>query len=172
MCGGLALAAGDRAFSWNAGRLFTYAVLGAIAGQLGRFVPGPAWLPKVLSGVLLVIFAARLAGFLELPHLKLPRFVQSFAKRGGFFFGLATGLLPCGLTWTALALPVAGDGPLQGALVMLAFGVGTLPALAAVGSLRRLTADRPWLRIAMAALVLVAGATSIWIRQPATPSCH
>ena len=41
------------------------------------------------------------------------------------------GLLPCGLVYTMLAVAVAAGGPAQGALLMLGFGLGTLPAMLA-----------------------------------------
>jgi hypothetical protein len=47
--------------------------------------------------------------------------------------GLALGLLPCGLSWTVF-LGAAGTGSLpEGLLVALAFGLGTVPALLAIG---------------------------------------
>lgn len=46
--------------------------------------------------------------------------------------GLVTGLLPCGLSWSALLLAVAA-GPAAGAAGMFAFGLATVPVLAAVG---------------------------------------
>lgn len=51
---------------------------------------------------------------------------------GAFAAGLATGLLPCGWSWGALAL-AATVPPLEAGLGMLLFGLGTAPALVAVG---------------------------------------
>jgi len=48
--------------------------------------------------------------------------------------GLALGLLPCGLSWTVF-LGAAGTGSLpEGLLLALAFGLGTTPALVAIGA--------------------------------------
>ena len=44
-------------------------------------------------------------------------------------FGGLTGLIPCGLVYSALAIPVAAGDPLTGALAMVAFGLGTVPLL-------------------------------------------
>ncbi|MFN7147595.1 MAG: sulfite exporter TauE/SafE family protein, partial [Myxococcota bacterium] len=100
--------------------------------------------------------------------------------RGGplahFGFGVVSGLLPCGLVWSALALAVAAGTPLLGAAGMAAFFAGTLPALAVASvALRRLTTARPWTRTVMAAAVLAAGLGSIGARAQATPeapTCH
>lgn len=80
--------------------------------------------------------------------------------------GLVLGFLPCGLVYAALAAALASGRPLAGALAMIAFGLGTVPALSAVGLggqavLRR----RPALArraapalLGLAALPLIAGA--------------
>lgn len=73
--------------------------------------------------------------------------------------GLLWGLLPCGLVLTALLTAVVAGSPAQGALAMLAFGAGTLPAHAAVGWLaRRITPDLlSWPRHVAALVVLLFG---------------
>ena len=56
------------------------------------------------------------------------------APASRYLFGMANGLLPCGLVYAALALPVAlGSAPL-GALAMVLFGLGTVPALATLAA--------------------------------------
>ena len=47
--------------------------------------------------------------------------------------GMVWGWLPCGLVYSTLTWSVASGSALQGALIMLAFGLGTLPALFAAG---------------------------------------
>jgi uncharacterized protein len=193
MCGGFAVAAGDRpahSLAWSAGRLVTYGALGAIAGAVGGHIPGPGWVGTVVATAFLVLFAGKLAG---LPWLQLP-VIPGLQQLGGrllgrgdlpsrFLFGGVTGLLPCGLVYAALALPLASSDPLMGALTMLAFGVGTLPALsfAAVG-LRAVVATSPMRRRALALAVLVMGLFALHMRSPTTaqadggepgpPACH
>jgi sulfite exporter TauE/SafE len=78
---------------------------------------------------------------------------------------MATGLLPCGLVYASLGIPVAASDPLVGALAMAAFGVGTMPALTAVAmGLRRIVMRNMALRRALAAGVLVAALWSIGMR--------
>jgi len=158
--------------AWHAGRLATYALLGALAGLAGGLIPGPAWLPAVLATALLVWFALALAGLVPEPRLVLPgltsagvRAAQSTTLGAQFLFGVANGFLPCGLVYSALSIPVALAGPLPGGLAMLAFGAGTVPALsaAAVG-LRRLLLTSLWRRRVLALLVLTSGLWTIWTR--------
>ncbi len=186
MCGGLVLAVpGGRAgrVGWHAGRLGTYATLGGAAGFTGGALPGPGWVVTLLAGGLLVVFAARLAGFG--PAVSPPRWlgraagqVRRLGPAAPVAFGALSGLLPCGLVYAALALPVASGSPLTGVGLMLAFGVGTLPGLVVASqALHRLTRARPWTRRALAVGVLVAGGLALGMRQPpaeagAPPDCH
>ncbi len=50
-----------------------------------------------------------------------------------FALGLVWGMLPCGLVYSALLIASTAGSPWQGGLVMLAFGVGTVPATVATG---------------------------------------
>ncbi len=171
MCGSFALACGgrlDHTVAWHAGKTFTYAFLGALAGWIGHSVPGPTWVATAVSAILVVWFAAGLAGVVPEPALRIPgltRFATRAATRGDlasrFVFGMANGLLPCGLVYATLGIAVASGDPLTGAAAMTAFGLGTTPALAAFGlGARRLARDRVWVRRSMALLVLIAG---LWV---------
>jgi len=175
MCGGFAVACGGRArdtFLWHGGRIATYAVLGALAGAFGSMMPGPGWVVGVLSTLLIVWFAAGLAGLVPEPHVSIPGVKHLTTNLAGrtngvarFAFGMATGLLPCGLVYASLGIPVAASDPLVGALAMAAFGVGTMPALTAVAmGLRRVVMGNLALRRTLAAGVLVAALWSIGMR--------
>jgi len=180
MCGGFATAGGAL---WHAGRLTTYAALGAVAAEAGgRLLPGTPWVGAVVSLVLLAWFSARLAGWapaLPVHGTPLVRIATRVGRithpLGPYLLGLATGLLPCGLTWSALALALAAGDLAGGALTMLAFGAGTLPALTvAAGALRRLG---PRTRPLVALGVFSLGLWSIGHRatMPVTvdgPICH
>lgn len=175
MCGGFAVACGGRArdtFLWHTGRTTTYAILGGLAGTFGSLMPGPGWVVAVLSTLLIVWFAAGLAGLVPEPHLSVPGVEHLTTKLAGrtntvarFGFGMATGLLPCGLVYASLGIPVAASDPLVGAVAMAAFGVGTMPALTAVAmGLRRIVMRNMALRRALAAGVLMAALWSIGMR--------
>ena len=164
--------------SYHAGRLTTYAGLGALAGS--AVVPADFWSGALPAGLLLLaalLFLghalARLAPGLRpaLPALdRAPpgwaRLVAQIAARvdrsrpgGGFFLGVALGFLPCGLLYAAIAAAAGTGSAAGGALAMLAFGLGTVPGLIAVGMAGQV-AGRAWHRgVAMAApAVLLANA--------------
>jgi len=190
MCGGFAVATGGRqrggAAAWSLGRLITYASLGALGGAAGSLLPGPGWTVNAVAALLLLYFAMRLGGW----NPKLPSFLpaEKITSAGArllgrtglgarFGFGALTGLLPCGLLYTALALPIASGEPLQGAVVMAAFWLGTVPALSfAAAALRRAAALRPWTRRAVAAGVFGLGLVALVTRAPVAPdeapACH
>jgi sulfite exporter TauE/SafE len=176
MCGGFALACGGSgrdAIPWHLGRLTTYAVLGAVAGGAGAVLPGPGWVGAAVSSALIIWFAGALAGLLPEPKVYLPglgRLAAGLAGRSGvgprFAFGMANGLLPCGLVYAALGVPVAAGDPLVGAAALVAFGAGTVPALSALllGA-GHLSLDSMRARRLLALGVLVAGLWSVVMRQ-------
>lgn len=192
MCGSLACAAGDRPrdlVPYHLGRIGTYAALGAISGAAGKAVPGPAWVGTAIAATLLIGFAAALAGLVPEPKVALPglsRAGAALAGRSGpaarFGFGVVNGLLPCGLVYATLAIPVAAADPVTGAAVMAVFGLGTVPALlvAALG-LRKVLARSLAARRVLAAVVLVTGLGTLSFRaglfsdpgaDPDVPPCH
>ncbi len=190
MCGGFASACSTdvrHGTAYHAGRMSTYATLGALAGAFGRFLPGPGWIATVVSGSLITVFALSLAGLIKSPAPTLPGLAQLAARarqHGGLFgawgMGAATALLPCGLVWAALGVPIAIAQPALGALAMVLFGLGTTPLLASASmGLQRIVAGRMWARRTLAVLVLAAGWWSVGMRSMAAtssadqaPACH
>jgi len=183
MCGGFAVACGGRArdtLLWHSGRTTTYAVLGALAGAFGSLIPGPGWVVAVVSGVLIAWFAAGLAGLIPEPHVSIPgvkHLATNLASRTNmaarFGFGMANGLLPCGLVYASLAIPIAAGDPVVGALAMTAFGIGTTPALTAVAlGLRRVVMRDMRLRRVLAGGVFLAAMWSIGTRTGLVGSHH
>ena len=190
MCGALACAAGERPSDqvpYHLGRIGTYAALGAVSGALGSAVPGPSWVPTTLAAVLLVGFALALAGVLPEPKVALPGLSRAGAVLAGrtgplsrLLFGAVNGLLPCGLVYATLAIPVAAADPWVGAAAMASFGLATVPALAvATLGLRKVLARSLAARRVLAAVVLVAGLGSLAYREGLltetdgdVPPCH
>ncbi len=177
MCGGFASAAASRGGSWpwHLGRFTTYATLGALVGTLGISLPGPSWLPAAIAGGLVLYFALRLAGLVGHGglHFPMPKALLTLGARFGrgnsiparYGLGLITGLLPCGLVYAALALALAATSPLEGALVMVVFGMGTVPLLAGLSAvIRRLANQSIGRRRALAAFIAVVGIWSVTMR--------
>ena len=122
-------------------RLLSYAVLGALAGGVGRL---PLWLlgesvVRLLPWLLVLFFVAvalrldqrlprplalaRAHGWLS-THLRGRSRVAAAAG-----IGLATPLLPCGPLYFLLSLALLSGSALRGAEILLAFGLGTVPLL-------------------------------------------
>jgi sulfite exporter TauE/SafE len=171
MCGPFALACGGRTahvVAWQGGKLASYAALGALGGWTGAIMPGPAWIPQLLSAALIVWFGGAAAGVLPEPSIRLP-FLTGFAGRTlgtgspltRFAFGAANGVLPCGLVYAALGLAVSAGGAARGALAMTAFGLGTAPLLTTVAlSAHRVVNRHPRARRALALVAVLAG---LWV---------
>lgn len=191
MCGPLALMVGGANGRWSAvlgrqsaytaGRLFTYGTLGAVAGFGGQrlahawpeLVNVPAAL-AIAAGALLIyqglsaagLFRRRGIGSAAAPCLG-GGILRSFLGQGGagaaFLAGLFTGFLPCGLLYGMLALAMSTHSVAWGGLTMIVFGLGTAPAMLAIGVGGRLLglAPRRWLLAAAAWCLVFAGVVSV-----------
>jgi sulfite exporter TauE/SafE len=189
MCGGIvgALSFGLPAernlpilFAYNLGRISSYTLAGALMGAIGFYFSGllPVQIAqKVLlsfAGLFLILMGLYLAGWwnllsrVELAGGVLWRRIEPLGRgllpvrsvRHGLLLGLLWGWLPCGLVYSALVWTVSAGGALEGALLMLAFGLGTLPNLLLMGvaaaQLNRWV-KQPAVRAIAGALVMVFG---------------
>jgi sulfite exporter TauE/SafE len=165
-----------RAGSYHAGRLVTYAVLGAAFGAAGSIALDTATLLPLqralylVANVFLLLLALRLAasatGVAWLQRAgaaafgsALPR-LSPLLRRPGWsgrvMLGAVWGLVPCALVYSVLPLALFAGGAWQGALVLLAFGLGTLPNLLLAGvalARARTLLGTPTLRYVAAALM-------------------
>ncbi|HEX4984662.1 MAG TPA: sulfite exporter TauE/SafE family protein [Burkholderiales bacterium] len=170
MCGGIvgALAGGRGGrpglqLAYNAGRIGSYAVAGVLAGALGGLAVVRGMLPLQLvlyaaANVLLVLMGAYVAGWTSLVtrleglgrhlwHRISPltrRLLPADTVPRALGLGALWGWLPCGLTYSVLAIALVSGGPRQGATLMAAFGLGTAPNLLLAGLL--LQRVQPWMR--------------------------
>lgn len=139
--------------SYNFGRIGSYTLAGVIAGGVGAssfFLEHVLPIEKILyalTSLMLVLLGFYLAGIwrvltrLEVAGGKLWRHIQPYSKRllpvrtipQSLLLGMLWGWLPCGLVYSVLVAAIATANPLQGGLLMLAFGLGTLPTLLAMG---------------------------------------
>lgn len=169
-----------RQLGYNAGRMATYAGLGAAAGALGALgLTTPEARPVQIfllaaANAIVVLLGLSVAGlpgaarFLEKAGNLVWRAVRRLGGRiapadsmaGAVAAGLVWGFLPCGLVYGVLATAVAAGSAARGALVMAAFGAGTLPNLLAAGlaaeTLRRLVRG-PRVRLAAGAAIVAIG---------------
>jgi sulfite exporter TauE/SafE len=177
--------------AYHAGRVATYALLGAAFGAAGagvlnalQFLPAQRAL-YLLANVFLLALGLSLAfgapgiGWLQrggatvfarvLPILR--PMLSRPGLSGRVVLGLAWGVVPCALVYSVLPLALFAGGAWQGALVMLVFGIGTLPNLVAAGVVigrAPLCVDRRVFRYASAALLAAFAMTGIY-RVVSTP---
>jgi len=197
MCGGFVAALHTAApahapglrfrLAYHAGRIASYTAAGALIGLLGAGLYAADVLPVQVG--LLVLAAAVLLGIafsllsrpaalrrLEPIGAPVWRLVQPLARRsfpprstgGAVLTGLAWGWIPCGMVYAALPLALVAGGVARGAAVMLAFGIGTIPNLAALevaASRARRAAGgmnaRAWMRPAVGVALVVFGLSDL-----------
>lgn len=173
--------------AYHGGRLLTYATLGGMAGGLGGLLD----MAGTLMGIATLAAAVAGAGVAAWGALKLlslydrrwqgigaPRGVQKIAARvlaglrgyppvtRALVMGLSSALLPCGWLYAFIAVAAGAASVFGGALVMVAFWLGTVPALAAVGEgVRRLAGPLAKRMPLLSALALiVVGLGTVWMR--------
>lgn len=168
----------------HGGRVLGYAVLGALAGALGGRLA--LWLPETFAGQWLQALASLAlvaAGLQQLrAHRHRPSHLAGCTRRNAlgtrgpvrarlFGQGLLWALMPCGILYTVLLLAALTTHALTGFVLLLAFGLGTVPLMGVSGGLFGL-ATRPQdtrvLRHAAAAVLITLGlaGTAAALLQP------
>jgi len=133
---------------YHTSRVGVYALLGALVGGLGSAMGlgeplgSAAGMLSLLLGLGIVLLGLGYLGWLPLGRFEgasawvshaMGRALQRGGAAGVLALGALNGLLPCGLVYSALLVTASTGSPLAGALGMVVFGVGTLPALMVVG---------------------------------------
>jgi sulfite exporter TauE/SafE len=140
--------------AFSAGRVASYCVAGAIVGLVGARAAGVLPVAAahvvgfVVSGLLLVAVGAHVAGWwrgmalLERLGARAWRRIEPLGRRlapvhsplQALALGGVWGWLPCGLVYGALVLALTAGGGVDGAMRMLAFGLGTVPMVVGIGA--------------------------------------
>ena len=130
---------------YNAGRVFSYTLVGGVVGGLGRILSFNGifkGLVPMLGGLFMIIMGIKLLGiFPALRRFNIP--VPSFAAKklvgknsyAPFFVGMMTGLMPCGPLQIVQLYALGTRSVAFGALSMFIFAAGTVPGLFAFGAL-------------------------------------
>jgi sulfite exporter TauE/SafE len=154
MCGPIALAiplkdnsSSTRLLSiliYNAGRIFTYTLLGALIGFIGKgvFLMGFQQKLSIILGIVIIVYAvfiivkrksSLLNNLLATKFYRLKNAMGSFLRKktydANLLLGLLNGLLPCGMIYIALAGALASESVFSSAAFMLFYGLGTLPVM-------------------------------------------
>jgi len=198
MCGGLSSALGLNTqhspktstfptllLAYNIGRIISYCTAGLIVGAAGFWLSqqlATFTLLRYLAGVMLILMGLYLAqwfngiAFTEKLGSKLWPFIQPLGKRfmpvrsvqDAVCIGMVWGWLPCGLVYSAL-IWASLEASMSGAmLIMLFFGIGTLPAMLATGyfakELGKFIKQR-WFRSSAGLMMITFGIYSLPIVQ-------
>jgi sulfite exporter TauE/SafE len=194
MCGGIvtALALSQRDHTalqrllfnilYHAGRIFTYTLLGVLAGvaaqagMVAALKPYVTWLFLaanlfVTALGLFTVVGVRSLGvsaldgsgwtFLMKP---LSRLRESSSLMAAVPAGFLMGFLPCGLVYGILISAATSGSTLKGGAMMLAFGCGTLPALLAYGQVASTLSalGRGIFQRSMGGIVALLGIVGVW----------
>lgn len=145
----------ERHLFYNTGRLMTYAFMGVVAGTLGQTLIGHGSPTDALgtgqrvlaiaSGLLMIAMALQLFGYFQRFHgfvvgfgentlvISLRSLLMAPGRAGPLAFGVFNGFLPCPLVYAFAAQAAASAAGLSGLLTMVAFGLGTFPAMLMMG---------------------------------------
>ena len=165
------------------GRITTYTILGAIAAWVGVVV----WQQNIIPiQQPLFVFTALILMFMGLRLLRLgksegllgskwlsTKIAGYWAKYLGqtasgpsrWFSGIIWGLVPCGLVYSVLPLAFLSGDVFTGALLMLAFGLGTLPNLLLISKFSAALTQFGqyiWVRYFAATLLFTAGSFGLY----------
>lgn len=166
--------------AYNSGRIFSYALAGALIALLGRTLfetISPQFghtLLQWFAAITMIGLGLYIAGWFpamaQIERLGRPIWqkIEPYGQRllpvkspwQALLFGLIWGWLPCGLVYTALFYSASAGSAENGALFMLAFGLGTLPAVFTAGVLSSWMvnfARRPHVRRIMGLLIILFG---------------
>ena len=129
---------------YNIGRMFTYALFGALFGLVGQsfVIAGYQQGLSITLGIVIVtmvIMPASIANRFKITasiysvigniKKKLGSLFQQKTYSSLFFIGTLNGLLPCGLVYLGIAGAIATGNGIQGSVFMAMFGLGTFPAM-------------------------------------------
>lgn len=156
--------------SYNFGRLSSYSLAGILMGSLGWLgshlldIYALQKILEIIAAVFMLALGLYIAGWWKVlasveqfggkyiwrrlePLGK--RFMPVRKYRHAFLLGLVWGWLPCGLVYSVIIWTISTQSPLEGGLLMLSFGLGTLPNLLLMGvfaSTLNQFIQQPWVK--------------------------
>ncbi len=189
---GMEVQGGGKARQWlllggyNLGRIASYTLAGGIVGLLGMLALGFSGIEQarlvfqLVAALVMVALGLYLGGWwfglsrIEKAGASWWRLLEPMGRKlipvrspgVAVVVGAIWGWLPCGLVYSVLIWALSAGDPLRGALLMLSFGLGTLPNLMAMGvfatSMRRFV-QNPRVRQVAGALVIGLGIWQGWL---------
>jgi sulfite exporter TauE/SafE len=170
--------------AYNAGRLLAYSLAGTLLGGIGFLAAHLAMIQHVqlilrlAAGLFTIALGLYVGGWwqglarVEQAGGMVWRRIQPLGKRllpvrttrQALLLGFVWGWLPCGLVYSVLIWAIAAGSADQGALLMLSFGLGTLPTLLAMGVFYTWLAAAlrtTWVRHGAAGIIVLLGIDTV-----------
>jgi len=142
MCGGIALSQSDyksknitlkNTILYNSGRILTYGFIGGVLGSLGVVFTFSDALKPILFfviGTVMLLLGFNNLGLIKFNlkklNIKMPNQLEG---KSSFLVGIMNGFMPCGPLQTVQLLALSSASYFKGILIMIAFGLGTVPLL-------------------------------------------
>ena len=164
---------------YNIGRLSSYVLAGLLVASLGAitddiFNQNAQQIGAWLSGLFMILLGLYIAGWWQFLSIfekagsHFWRHLQPYGNKllpvsnypQAFMLGALWGWLPCGMVYAMLVFALSSQDTVQGGLIMLAFGVGTLPTLLLLGTAAtklRNFIHQPIVRQTAGALIILFG---------------
>lgn len=175
------LSALQSALLFGTGKMLAYAGLGLLAGLGGFLLINTQQQAlsglRLLAGLLMILLGLYTAGWWNglkhveqsvyrfwKPLLARVRHVSLQTLHGKLLAGAAWGLLPCGIVYTMLATALASGDIMRGTLIMMSFGLGTMPFVLGAGGLIRLSSrwmGSGWFRSLLGLILIGFGIGSV-----------
>ena len=165
---------------YNGGRVISYSLIGLVFGIAGRgfYLAGLQQWFSIAAGCFMLVLTIQYFVRKSTPRLRwmdplyrfvqnrITRFMQTPGMKSYFLMGMANCFLPCGMVYLAIAVALTTGSITSSVLLMSFFGIGTMPALFAIGllgmhfkpSFRRSMKDAlPYIFGLMAVLLVLRG---------------
>ena len=173
-------------FGYNFGRIFSYVVAGAVFGTMGqlsgRLLPVQVMqaVLAIIAGTMMILMGLYIGGWNGLLRRVesaagglVWRRLEPLGRKllpvrnplHGVLLGTIWGWLPCGLVYSMLIWALGSGSAVNGALLLLAFGIGTLPNLIATGLLANQFStwiQLPKVRVTAAILMIAFGLYTLY----------
>ena len=170
---------------YNIGRIASYALAGLLVAGIGSLIVDMLDIKAVrfyvalVAGGFMVILGLYIAGWwqglMKLENLggHVWKYFEPLGRKflpiknyhGALIAGAIWGWIPCGMVYTALVWTLTASSSIQGALLMVSFGLGTLPAMLFMGLMAGKlvgSLQKPLVRNIAGLTVIVFGVYSLW----------
>ena len=178
--------------AYNCGRICSYLLVGLLAGSLGsglvRLGLSPA-AGKLLAAAFMIALGLYLADWwrglalLERVGYRLWQYIRPLGQKllpvrslpRALLLGLLWGWLPCGLVYAVVAWSLTTGSAREGAVLMLGFGIGTLPAMLLAGNAMVYLQNwirSPLIRTSAGIAIIVLGIVGVYSAFSGDPHHH